>query len=257
MAKIIFVSGEATSGSPLTQHVEKTFEAKLLPFSAKAVLTEAKSSLADLVIIYAHMLTALEEAELLKIFSFADGGFHVVLVGLRDVCTRFAAQRQAVSLVKKCIYTPISAEDFTKEIRRIIAVIDGTAVEEEKEEEVKLPHVLVVDDDPVYLRTMMNWLKDKYKVSVVKSGEAAFTFLLQEIPDLILLDYEMPGWDGPTTLKRIQREENLKKIPVVFLTGVSDMDSVKVAGQLKPRGYLLKKVTQKQLLDKIEEILIG
>ena len=57
-------------------------------------------------------------------------------------------------------------------------------------------HILVVDDSVVVLRTISTVLKDLFKVSVAKSGAAAISFLANEHPDLILLDYQMPVCDG-------------------------------------------------------------
>ena len=87
--------------------------------------------------------------------------------------------------------------------------------------------VLLVDDDPVCLRNMTNWLKNFYHVSVAKSGAACISFLGKNKPDLILLDYEMPVCDGLQTLEMIRNEADYAEIPVIFLTGVSDMDKVK------------------------------
>ena len=130
--------------------------------------------------------------------------------------------------------------------------------EEEKSEDEEEPQkklILVVDDDAVFLRTMKNWLNNNYRVSVVKSGPDALDFLEMEIPDLILLDYEMPGYDGVRTLARIRKDERFVNIPVVFLTGVSEMDMVKDALAQKPQGYILKKTTQSALLEKVAAVL--
>ena len=111
-----------------------------------------------------------------------------------------------------------------------------------QEEEVmaEQKHILLVDDDVVALRTITNYIKDYFRVSVAKSGTAAISFLAKEIPDLILLDYEMPVCNGVQTLQMIRAEEAYKDIPVFFLTGVSDAQMVKAAVDLKPEGYILK-----------------
>lgn len=123
----------------------------------------------------------------------------------------------------------------------------------------KEPHIcqrykiLVVDDDIVFLRTAMNYLNEEYRVSVVKSGLEALSYMSKEKPDAILLDYEMPDFDGPQTLKMIRTNEELKNIPVFFMTGVNDPELVKKALELKPQGYILKTTSKNELLDRLAE----
>ena len=62
-------------------------------------------------------------------------------------------------------------------------------------------------------------LEEFYDVTPVKSGEAAFKFLLKRKPDLILLDYLMPDQDGPQVLRQLRTVEEYADIPVIFLTG--------------------------------------
>ncbi len=101
-------------------------------------------------------------------------------------------------------------------------------------------HVLIVDDEPIMLRSIKNWLSDDFDVSVVNSGKAALKFLESQIVDLILLDYKMPEMSGPAFLTKIRGEEELKNLPVIFLTASSDKESVLSVVHLKPEGYILK-----------------
>ena len=74
-------------------------------------------------------------------------------------------------------------------------------------------------------------------------------------PDLILLDYEMPVCDGKMTLEMIRAEEDLKNIPVVFLTAVNDRANIEAVLKLKPAGYFLKPPVKDKLLAEIGKIL--
>ena len=56
--------------------------------------------------------------------------------------------------------------------------------------------ILIVDDDPMVLKVIRSYLKDSYKVYCIRSGEEALKFLSMQIPDVVLLDYMMPGMDG-------------------------------------------------------------
>ena len=74
-----------------------------------------------------------------------------------------------------------------------------------------------------------------------------------DLPDLILLDYEMPVTPGPKVMEMLRSESTTKDIPVIFLTGKSDKESVVQVLNLKPEGYILKSVTQNELIEKIAE----
>ena len=78
--------------------------------------------------------------------------------------------------------------------------------------------ILIVDDDGINCLLAKHALADNYNVETVNSGAAALSFLEKEIPDLILMDIEMPEMDGKTVVKKIKACDAWNKIPVVFLT---------------------------------------
>ena len=100
--------------------------------------------------------------------------------------------------------------------------------------------VLVVDDEPIILRNIKNWLEADFDVSVVNSGETAIDFLDMHPVDLVLLDYRMPVMDGHEVLKKIRADERIKNLPVMFLTANNDRESVMRVMHLRPDGYILK-----------------
>lgn len=124
---------------------------------------------------------------------------------------------------------------------------------EKEEEEDNKKHVLVVDDSGTMLRTVKSWLSGKYKVSIASSAAMAINFLANNKPDLILLDYEMPICSGPQFLEMIHAEPATSKIPVIFLTGKGDIESVKQVLKLKPDGYLLKTMKQDEIVGYVDE----
>ncbi|MCR4907266.1 MAG: response regulator [Lachnospiraceae bacterium] len=128
---------------------------------------------------------------------------------------------------------------------------------EEKEfvEEPLLKNVLLVDDNPMTLRNLSAMLKGYYDVSVATSGIKAMTEIGRRRPDIIILDYEMPVCDGRQTLEMIRAEEDLKDIPVIFLTGINDKEHVQAVLKLKPQGYLLKPPTRLELMTEIEKYI--
>lgn len=78
-------------------------------------------------------------------------------------------------------------------------------------------HILVVDDNKMNLTILKRELSE-YQVTPVVSGAAALKFLEKKLPDLILLDVNMPEMDGKETLRRIRERENGKEVPVIFIT---------------------------------------
>lgn len=118
-----------------------------------------------------------------------------------------------------------------------------------------LNHILIVDDDPVTLRTMKVMLSNDYSVAIATSATQAMTAIARKCPDLILLDYQMPVCDGKQTLEMIRREESTKDIPVIFLTGTEDPEQIDEILALKPEGYFLKPPVRDKLLLEIQNVL--
>ena len=112
--------------------------------------------------------------------------------------------------------------------------------------------VLVVDDDNDFLQVMHNWLKSDYQVDGVRSGAEARLYLERKRPDLILLDYVMPIQDGYQVMEQIRNNSLTAKIPIIFLTGQNDRESVMKVIQGRPDGYLLKNMDKEELLDALD-----
>ncbi len=113
--------------------------------------------------------------------------------------------------------------------------------------------ILLVDDDPTFLKMVKGWLDEEYRVTIVTSGTQALMYIADNKPDLILLDYEMPVTSGPQVLEMIRSETKVDRIPVIFLTGKGDRESVLKVLSLKPEGYLLKSLNRDQILKSIYE----
>lgn len=115
--------------------------------------------------------------------------------------------------------------------------------------------ILVVDDNGTALRTMKAMLEEYYEVALAISGAQAMKSIGKKRPDLILLDYEMPVCDGKMTLEMIRADEEMKDIPVIFLTAVNDRANIEAVLNLKPAGYFLKPPVKDRLLAEIEKVL--
>ena len=144
------------------------------------------------------------------------------------------------SCVRKALTRPLNVKD-------LIAVMEDDSLEADRKKT-----ILVIDDDATYLRSIHDWLSGKDQVVMVNSGMNALTYLASHKPDLILLDYSMPVADGPMVMEMIRSDMNLSKIPIIFLTGKSDRESVSKVLELRPAGYLLKSLNPYQLVKSVD-----
>lgn len=115
--------------------------------------------------------------------------------------------------------------------------------------------ILVIDDATIIHKTIKCYLDSRYEVATAISGKIALRFLNAKEVSLILLDYEMPEMNGPAVLEELRKDPYLATIPVVFLTGINDVEKIKNALALKPQGYLLKPVEKESLIAKIRELI--
>lgn len=124
---------------------------------------------------------------------------------------------------------------------------------EENTGEKRKKNILIVDDDITYMRTVYGWLKDSYHVGMASNGVQAISYLAKNSADLILLDYEMPVANGPQVLSMLKSDDQTEQIPVMFLTGHGDRESVLSVVGLKPADYLLKTIDKDSLLKKLDD----
>ncbi|WP_280191669.1 HD-GYP domain-containing protein [Delftia sp. PS-11] len=85
----------------------------------------------------------------------------------------------------------------------------------------KRPRLLLVDDDPTNLHVLRQILGDEYRLSFATDGQRALQ-LAEHQPDLILLDIMMPGMDGYAVCRQLKSQPRTARIPVIFITALSD-----------------------------------
>ena len=112
--------------------------------------------------------------------------------------------------------------------------------------------LLIVDDDESYLKLIKKWMSDAYKATAVKSGVQALKFLEGHRPDLVLLDFEMPELNGGDVLQKMRENPETAGIPVFFLTGNVDPESLEKIAELNPDGYLSKTMRRSEIAASVE-----
>lgn len=116
--------------------------------------------------------------------------------------------------------------------------------------------ILVIDDE-ITIRTLLDkFLSNLYEVNALNNGQEALTWLQGgNMPDLMIVDLEMPGMDGYEFLKQVKSSGFFRSIPVMMLSGVdSSAERVKClkAGAL---DFMIKPFNPEELTIKIDILL--
>lgn len=116
----------------------------------------------------------------------------------------------------------------------------------------KRKHILLVDNDDEIYNNMKSIIGDRYRVSVAGTELQAMRMLEKDRPDMMFLSYEMPLCEGRIMLKMIRSDEELRKLPVVFLTKIAEKRNIASIIRLKPAGCILKPL-DKEIVTRIIE----
>ena len=196
----------------------------------------------------------IESPELMKrvVFHYlqdrlSESDKRILLIGEKDALD-LAKEYIRPVYIEKTYLRPLQAEEFISDLEKF----SGKTAEQDSK-----PMILIVDDDPMYLSVIRDWLRNSYRVQMANSGLQAIKWLGSNKADLILLDYEMPVTSGPQVLEMLRSETETASIPVFFLTGKGDRDSVMQVMSLKPQNYLLKTIEREKLLAVLRDFFIN
>lgn len=234
--------------------VVRGLETKLKGLGMEAVFSPLKiSALKDaLTHIALVILFAEEEVEnqvdslvFIKDYCVQNDSFIIIIADQDhyDITTKIIG----TSCILNTYSRPIDMDKFLSQVENYMSKVSSMA---------KRKSILIVDDDVSYMSMIMEWLKDKYRVSLANSGMEAITWLAGNTADLILLDYEMPITTGPQVLQMIKSSVRTADIPVMFLTGKGDKESIMSVLALKPAGYLLKTIDRDGLNKTLDEFFL-
>jgi putative two-component system response regulator len=107
--------------------------------------------------------------------------------------------------------------------------------------------ILLIDDNISMLRQISALIDEEYEVMLAKSGLLGLEMCIQEKPDLILLDVEMPDMDGFDVISRFKQNPYLNRIPVIFLTGNHSYEMEIKALEAGARDFI-EKLPEKSIL---------
>ncbi len=117
--------------------------------------------------------------------------------------------------------------------------------------------ILTIEDDKFLRELIKRKLQEVgFEAVSASNGEEGLKLAKAEKPNLILLDLIMPGMDGFTTLKELQKDPLLASVPVIILSNLGQQDDIDKAKQLGAVDFLVKAhFTPNEIVDKINKIL--
>ena len=117
-------------------------------------------------------------------------------------------------------------------------------------------NILLIDDDPLMLLGLSHALRDEgFVVAVAENGEEGIAMAQRTKPDLIVCDVMMPLLNGLQLKQKLNQDEALAKVPLIFLSGRDRQEDIDFALSLGADGYLIKPISFCNILDKIKSVL--
>jgi DNA-binding response OmpR family regulator len=121
-----------------------------------------------------------------------------------------------------------------------------------------MARILIVDDDELLAEVMTEWLEAAgHMVSAVHHGDEALRAVADSVPDLLILDYSLPGLSGLSILQRVRAQPRAAGMPIMMLTAKSGKLLLARAHAAGADEYLSKPVEPGVLLERVEALLVG
>ncbi len=249
MKKILLVGELNEIVRSLNECLAGEFQVQLCTIQLENVQGMIKITKPDLVI-YCEVGVEEIDSAILQWMQKIHAKTPVLLITAREDWGKYKTFLESSQFEK--LFRPVMKSDLLDKCHRILH-LEGAEVQNSFGFEAQ--KILIVDDSPLLLRNMKSILQEEYTVFLATSGEQALKMIPQKEPDLILLDYEMPGMDGKATFEAILDDEFAKDIPVVFLTSIAEKEQIYAVLKSYPAGYILKPPSKEKLLSTIQEVL--
>ena len=247
---IAVVDDDSITRQLIENHISSNPEYKPIAFESGIALIEyLKVHTVNLILLDIEMggMSGIETFDRLKAMQHTKGLPIVFLTGNGDRTT-----------VLKCIsrgadgymVKPVGRAALLDKIDEVISQYDAYKTNKS---------VLMIDDDPQFLKVAKQKLSKYYKVYTVTSGKTALEYLGSHTVDIITLDYFMPLYDGKNILNILKLREKTRNIPVIMLSSLSKDEIMSACSKNPPDGAITKSgdleellVTMKALLDRYD-----
>ncbi len=174
---------------------------------------------------------------------------NVPVVMVTNMCDKETVLNSVLMGVDGYLVKPVEKEVLQNKVLEVY----GKRREAQKEKKT----VLLIDDDMSYLKQLNSFLQDDYNVIMINSAKLALDYLLKHIPDVIVLDYQMPLYNGASMMRLIQNSVEDQEIPIIILSGVLSREVLQECYFYNPVACLAKPVSKEVLEENIEQALKG
>ncbi|MBW3538646.1 MAG: response regulator [Planctomycetes bacterium] len=118
------------------------------------------------------------------------------------------------------------------------------------------PRVLVIDDEPLFRSLISGLLKNDFEVETAADGAEGYFRALKSRPHVAIIDIQMPGWDGLTTLHAFHTHPALRDVRTIVLSSDATRPTVVAAIRAGANEYLIKTgFSREELLRKLRNLL--
>lgn len=253
MKKVLFISRLNSTAKEINEQLSSYFQIQLCSENTEVAKSVLRIFCPDLILLN---LESFSSSQSQLFFEFTSCCPSVPIIALGTMPEFNVFNQSLKNAVATKLARPCEVDALVETACRVMNLDIKEVRESAATNDESRPKILVIDDNTLLLRTMKNLLQRKYSVFLANSGTQAMLIMGKTKPDLIILDYEMPICNGQQTLEMIRTIEDLRKIPVIFLTGCADREHLEAVIRLKPAGYFLKPPKEADLLTAIEDLLL-
>lgn len=117
--------------------------------------------------------------------------------------------------------------------------------------------LLVIEDDPIMTKVLVRmFTSEKYEVIHIGNAEEGFKSCIKELPDLVLMDVNLPDGNGLDLCRKMKETQRIKHIPIVMMTGDATSVESKMQGlEYGAEDYVLKPFISEELMARVAGIL--
>ena len=251
MARILLIGALNETMKSISDHLMKSFQVDICPENVRNATDMIKIFKPSALVINITEV----KGDVVPIFEKLKEKFNtmpLVVIGTKESINEVDVFLESIRK-KKVLCRPVRISDVLNACNEVLGIEQGSGHKAASDE--KKANILVVDDNALVLRNVKAILDEDYNVSIANNGEKGLEFARTKHPDLILLDYDMPGMDGSQVFAKIKENKELSNIPVIFLTSVSEKNQIMEVMKNRPNGYILKPPAKDKLIEVIKEAL--